>query len=267
MRPTYVLAIVVSICSPAFATNRGFMPGDAFFHSRLSQATSRRLVEDSDMILSFSRPATAIPSFCGFAGYWRIRLPDESRELARNLKILYDDLRKDIPRELREYVNEDGKTDIREVNGFHLFVYNREFDPLAWKIGLRYNENWVQDESSFGGSQATTRLEFFVSDPKAVVVDWRDSPLIPPLRTRCPPIPKRDMSIPWGNGIAGKQILEPVELDGDIQVIVTDTEDLRSYYRGSKNVRFFSVTNDGIKVFERQKGELQSEDWASEKDE
>ena len=180
------------VASPALATNRGFMPGDACFHSILTKDRLAALAASEKATVPFIRPKGEQFAFCGYAGYWSLQFPPNSDSLVKNLNALYTELRRYSPRELQEHVNSDGKTVQFETNGFHIVIYNRDFDPLKYNIALRYNETWSEDESSFGPRPRITRLESYVVDRVAFSNDWRDAKDVPPLRATHPSIPDQE---------------------------------------------------------------------------
>ncbi len=245
--------------NPAFATNRGFMPGDACFHSILTKDRLTALAESENATIPFVRPKDEQFAFCGYAGYWSLQLPPNSESLIKNLSSLYTELRRSSPREFRESVDSDGKTIHSETNGFHIFVYNHDFDPLKYDIALRYNENWSEDESSFGPESRITRLEPYVLDRVAFSNDWRDSKAVPPLRAMCPPVPDQEERMKLGVG--NKQIEDPVVATGQVQVILTDVGSFRRYLHRRNGATFYSVTNSGVKQYTVTKSEWVVSNW------
>ena len=254
-----LLAAILGSAQNLMATNRGFMPGDAFFHSVLTQDDCEQLTKSPLPTLEFVRPKGEPFTGCGYAGYWSLQLPAESAPLFSNLSKLYSGLRRHAPRELTEHIDGDGKKQQYETNGFHIFVYNKDFDPLRYDIALRYNETWVADESSFGPHPSITHLESFVIDSFAFSNDWRDAAVVAPLKTECPPIPDQERRMKLGMG--NKRIDESVLAKGDIQIIVTASPDLRRYVHRKNGTLFYSVTNEGIKQYQAKNGDWVVTDW------
>lgn len=256
--------VLLTLAHPACATNRGFMRGDACFHSILTKDLCTALADSDSPLLPFVRPKGEKFAFCGYAGYWSLQLPAGSEPLVKNLGVLYTSLRRNSPRELREHTDEEGTTSRIETNGFHLFVYNRDFDPLEYDIALRYNETWVDDESSFGPHPSITRLEPFVIDRVAFSNDWRDAAAVPPLRTECPPIPEQEKRMKLGMG--NKRIDAPVVAQGEVQIIVAVSDNLRRYVNRRRGATFYSVTNSGVKQYIAKHGEWVVTDWSPERE-
>jgi len=235
------------------------MPGDACFHSVLTKDRLSALVESENPTLPFIRPKGEQFAFCGYAGYWSLQLPPGSRPLVENLNTLYIELRRSSPRELREYVDSDGKTVQSETNGFHIFVYNHGFDPLKHNIALRYNETWSADESSFGPNPQITRLEPYLDDRVAVSNDWRDAKAVPALRATHPPIPNQEKRMRLGMG--NKRIDDPVVANDQVQVILTTVAEFRKYIHPRNGVMFYSITNTGVKQYTFKKSKWVVSDW------
>ena len=250
------------VATPALATNRGFMPGDACFHSILTKDPLAALAESEEATVPFVRPKGEQFAFCGYAGYWSLQLPPNSDPLIKNLNTLYTELRRYSLRELQESVNADGKTVQSETNGFHILIYNHDFDPLKYNIALRYNETWSDDESSFGPNPRITRLESYVVDRVAFSNDWRDAKAVPPLRATHPPIPDQEKRMKLGMG--NKRIDDLVVATGQVQVIVTPVAGFRRYIHRRNGVTFYSVTNAGVKQCTVKKGKWVVSDWSPE---
>ena len=260
MKNIFVIIIVVFAFSTVVeATDRGFMPGDAFFHSVLTKQRCETLQLSERPTLPYVRPQKEQSYLCGYAGYWNLQFAPGSQPLVANLCDLYNGLRRYEPREIVEFEAADGSIVSEETNGFHLFVYNRDFDTNRYHIALRYNESWGEDESSFGPRPASTRLELFVQDRLAFSDDWRDAAFVRPLKAVCPPIPDQEARRELGLG--NERIDAPVLVDGQIQVVVTATADFRRYVRRRNGATFYVVTQDGIKKHRIKDGKWSIADW------
>ena len=251
--------VLIAACRTAGATNRGFLPGDAFFHAMLTQELCRQLEESDSPSLAYVRPQSEAGAFCGYAGYWTLQLPADSRPLIQNLCTLYRHLRQSLPREIQEFQDAGGTVRQSETNGFHLFVYNADFDLQRYDIGLRYNESWSANESAFGPHPAITRLELFVDDKVAFSNDWRDAASVPRLRTICPPISDQERRKALGTG--NERVDDAVVVTGPVQIIVATSPKLARYVHRRNSMRFYSVTNDGIKEFTARKSKWVVRDW------
>ncbi|QDT14824.1 hypothetical protein [Alienimonas californiensis] len=272
-----VAAVACSLASltaatPAWATNRGFFPGDAFFHTTLTKEVAEKLRADASTPLRYATPDHEEGGFCGYTGYWNARLPADS-PLAARLADLYDRLRRDVVfREVSQAIEDDGTVTEWETNGFNLFLYNSDYNPRRRGIGLRYNETWVEDEMAFGPSRAGTRLEIFVDHPHAVSQDWRDAADVPPLNADCPPLPP----VPAREVLrmAGPMIEEPIRLRGPVLAVVTEQRDLNGYFRPRRSLdpfeieleigeTYYVVTTDGVTrhYFNRKTRRWQSDNW------
>ncbi len=262
----YIIAIITALSVPSTvrATDRGFLPGDAFFHSVLTRERCESLQRDEPPVLPYVRPKEEQPALCGYAGYWNMQFAPGSQPLISNLCDLYSDLRRDTPRELVEFEAADGSTVHHETNGFHLFVYNDDFDLKRHHVALRYNESWVTDESLFGPRPAFTRLELFVEDRIAFSDDWRDAASVPRLRAECPPIPDQEARMKLGLG--NRRIESPIVVDDRIQVVVTESSDFRRYVRRRNDATLYAVTADGIKVHRIKNRKWVVTDWQRDRE-
>lgn len=254
-----ILAFLLLVPS-AYATNRGFFPGDAFFHSVLTQDLCTALSDSDSSVIPYIPPKSEQGGFCGFAGYWSLQLGADSGMLIKNLCALYSEQRRFTPRKLHEYTDLNGNKTQYEKNGLHIFVYNHDFAPLRHNIALRYNENWVKDEASFGPRPTNTRLESFVIDRIAFSNDWRDAAAVPKLHVECPPIPDQENRMKLGLG--NRRIEAPVLVKGKVQVIVTALGDFGRYLHSRNGATFYSVTKSGIKQHAVRKGKWVVTDWS-----
>ena len=188
-------ALFALAAGSAGATNVGFLPGDAFFHTTLTKDVADGLAAGGSVTLSYDRPDDAEFMLCGYAGYWNAELPAD-HPLSPRLAAVYRRLRTDHEfREVVQYPQDDGSVREVETNGFRLFLYNVEYEPSRRKIGLRYNETWASDVAAFYTDPAKARhhvrLDLFMEDRLAFVRDWRDAAAGPPLKATCPPIQER----------------------------------------------------------------------------
>lgn len=135
---TMVLALPAARAS---AANIYFMPGDAFFHTQLTEDRVQSLSADrGSVVFGYVLPIESA-SFGGFAGFRRLEIRDFPPELSENLQLVYRKLRGEGGRIVLTY-SENGKEKTQELNGYHLFVYNKTADFGRQRIGIRYNESW-----------------------------------------------------------------------------------------------------------------------------
>ena len=260
LRVSLALALLAAVAGTAGAANRGFFPGDAFFHTTLTKQTADALRGEAPATLGYVRPEHAEWMFCGYTGYWNARLP-AGDPVGLRLADLNDRLRREVePRRVEQWVDSEGNHVERELNGFRLFFYNANYDADFRKIGIRYNETWIEDQAAFGSSRSAAILESFVIDSYAFSLDWRDAADVPPLATICPPPPELP-KVRFGNG--GPEVKEPVTFDGPILAVVTQDRDLRRYLRPKKGTTYYVVTADGVvrRRYEGRRRGWEADDW------
>ena len=243
-----VSPLVLAVFEMASATCHGniyFIPGDAFFHSRLTQAVLDRASPEKALVLDYD-PPTLSGGLGGYAGFQRIEITDLTKDIVESLRHVYSVFRAHDPKELRVEFAPDGGEMAVETNGFHLFVYPRNADWNEQRFGLKYNENWMElPEDAFVGSNrkgfAEVRAEVyfpFIKDYRAVSGNWKNSRRFSALPVNVP------KSVAWG--LMHKPIRIPVEISADnIQLVVLRYDDLWMYFTGRRFCDFFCISKGG----------------------
>lgn len=261
-----ILVLTPTASDLALGVNLAFMPGDAFFHSRLTRQSANELhFGDTSLLLSYDYPENSM-TFGGYAGFSNLQIINVNSQMSRNLRILYDALRESIPMIVEIAVDSDGKKEQQELNGFHVFIYNRRTEWKEQLIGLKYNEHWMNLPATALDSPtrkqgfaavAAIRYVSFYSSFKSVIQDWQYAPMYDPLGAKVP------QEIAWG--VSGPPINEPIETDAqEIQIIVLEEQDLDAYFEKEDGANFYSVSLVGIKRLTWKDGKLQSLDWSPE---
>ena len=246
--------------SPASATNIHFLPGDAFFYTRLTRETCDSLLKDSQFSLRYITSELSPGAFCGYAGFRQLQLPQSSRLLIANLVQVYTEVRKSSRRELTEYQDDHGQIELVETNGLPIFIYNESFDSKIHSIGLKYNESWVEDEMAFGVRKDRVKLDVFDPSPLLFGEEWKDSREVAPLQVKCPPIPELEQRKKYGLG--GDAVTEPVLCDGPVQIILIDVPNLKSYFQSRNKSDFYVIKSTGVtKHFTDEEGDRVVEPW------
>lgn len=249
--------------SLANATNIQFLPGDAFFYTRLTKETCDGLLKDERFSLSYLTSELSPGSFCGYAGYGHLRFPDGTQSLVENLTQVYTQVRKHHWRELTEHQDDNGQVRQLETNGLPMFIYNESFDPLRHFIGLKYNESWVEDELGFGVRKNFVKLDVFDPSPLMFGHEWRDSREIPPLQVKCPAIPDLEKRKKYGLG--GDLLMEPVFCEGPVQIILIDAPNLTTYFESRNDFEFYVIKSSGVtKHYFDEDGGKTAEPWRPE---
>ena len=240
------------------------MPGDAFFHSELTESS---LVEASDAGIRLKYSHVPVSGgLGGYAGFEFLVVTGDTTALRQHLRILYDSLRVDYPKEVR--VNRDGST--TELNGFHVFVYNAD---VKWsvgfssqRLGVKYNESWLDLPSSAFESE-TRQLGFgptkahsyttFVNMSDAVVHDWKYGKEIEGLAVGVPE------GVGWG--ITGPPIAASVSIvAARVQIVVIPESNLKPYFLLRRGHPFYTVTNRGVRLNCFKGEDVVSEEWHPE---
>ena len=255
-RPTLAALLVVAAVwqtpTTANANNNFFLPGDSFFHTVLTEAVLASLDKSKSPVFRYDRPDHLGSFLCGYAGFGQLQVKEMSPAIKKNLKTLYRHLREQYPLQI-ELVQETklvrdasggfdnevrtGKILRREINGFSMFFYNADFDANRYRLGLKYNENWVEEVVAFGHSHEHAQFEFFVREEKAILSDWRDCRLVKPLDVISPPIKKRRSSHP----------LPPITLKSKVRIFVLAEANFHSAFGRSDFI--YEVTETGVQLY------------------
>ena len=234
------------------ANNNFFLPGDSFFHTVLTEAVLADIEKSKSPVFRYDRPDHLDSFLCGYAGFEQLQVKEMSPVIKKNLQTLYRHLREEYPLQI-ELVQETklvrdasggfdnlvktGKILRRELNGFSMFFYNADFDANRYRLGLKYNENWLEEVVAFGHSREHAQFEFFVREEKAILSDWRDCRLVKPLDVISPPIKKRRSSNP----------LPPITLNSKVRIFVLAEANFVSAFGRSDFI--YEVTEAGIQLY------------------
>lgn len=191
------------------AHNTFFLPGDAFFHTVLTEDTLTQIDKEKSPIFKYDRPKFLEDSLCGHAGFSKLEFRNMPVAFKQRLRQVYDELREDVHKRIEiknEIIYKKGEFgDIavktgnqikREINGFSVFIVNADFNLAKYILGLKYNEDWADQVTAFSHDRNHVRLESFIQTPEAIAEDWRDSQLVAPLSTKCPPISNKNIAVP-----------------------------------------------------------------------
>jgi hypothetical protein len=239
------------------ANNNYFLPGDSFFHAVLTEAVLVEMEKSKSPVFKYNRPDHLNSFFCGYAGFEQLQVKDMSPAIKKNLTMLYRHLREAYPLQI-ELIQETklvrdasggfdnevktGKMLRREMNGFSMLFYNADFDADRYRLGLKYNENWVEQVVAFGHRQEHVQFEFFVREEEAILSDWRDCRLVKPLDVISPPITKRRSSNP----------LPPITLKSKVRIFVLPEADFNAAFDRSGFV--YEITETGVQIYGQGRG-------------
>ena len=255
---------VLSLWLPtlAFSNNNFFMPGDAFFPTSLTE-NELQVLADSDAQkheFTYDSYRTWEGAFCGNAGFTSAACAKIDKRFVANLVKTYNLIREDYPKEIVE-IKKDGDVKRTETNPIRVLFYRADFPykslaagkaPRAY-LGIRYNENWVEESVKFGHSRHRVRMCSLIRHQKAPMICWRDSSHFPGLQIE---IPKR---FNYRTALRADSNT-PVKIVDDIKAIVLPPEPLLEYFRfdtgsyltypGEIYLPVYVVTSGGIKKIE-----------------
>lgn len=225
------ILFVLGLCpSSVQASNTHFLPGDAFYHTILTEELVTWIQTEESPVFEYERPAHFPGAFCGNAGYSRIAFEKMPVLLKQNLRDAYFDLRNKYPKRI-EVTYYGGKESRQiETNGFHLFFYNEDFNLNEHDLAVKYNEAVLLGDLS--------RIPKEVHDQVVI-------PTVPSgLRGRLRDGPTLERFIPDWNGAEhrdaksvaplnvvypdGKAIKTPT-LNGGIKCLIVTKEELNRY--------------------------------------
>mgnify|MGYP006133254119 CR=1 FL=1 len=248
----FVVTVAWQAGSTAHANNNYFLPGDSFFHTVLTEAVLAEIEKSKSPVFQYDRPDHLDFYLCGYAGFEQLQVKEMSPAIKKNLQLLYRHLREEHPLRI-ELVPETklvrdasggfdrevktGKILRRELNGFSMFFYNADFDAKRYRLGLKYNENWLEEVVAFGHSRKHAQFEFFVREEKAILSDWRDCRLVKPLDVISPPIKVRRSSNP----------LPPITLKSKVRIFVLPEGKFSSAFNRSDFI--YEVTGAGVQLY------------------
>ena len=197
------ISVILLLASSVSAHNTYFLPGDAFFFSRLDADDLQQLQTTSSPIFQYGNPFNGAAG-CGYIGYEKIELHEMDKATKDSLVKSYRTFEKEIEAGLEKLSARASsgkgqfKSDTILKPEINVFVYSAEYDWKRFGIGIQYNENWLDESISFGTKHEHTRLNAFSS--RSIVNNWRDSKLVEPLSVECPKLPAehgKDFPMSW----------------------------------------------------------------------
>lgn len=233
------LTITLFLTSIAHANNNLFLPGDAFFPTILSKQSLEQLLDAPDKQHRFTYANWAYEgALCGYAGYG-VAAAKLDRAVLDNLELAYDFMRQSEPRLLEESI-EDSDIKLIEVNPIKLLIYAADFEFPKRALGLRYNENWVDEAVTFGHRRSHLRLCRLVEDLAAVELAWRDSSVVAAWPSQLPKVE------PTSRGVRR----EPVILNGPFKIYLIGSESLTDIFKRKERYNtVLCVDSQGVTVF------------------
>lgn len=262
LQVTGVILAVLALTLPVNAATPGFLPGDAYFGTLLDQKLADRLGKDSEnLVLDYYAPIEWF-ALCGYHGFWNLELKNLDQRTAKNISSLYNHLRTELGHDkmIRVRRTDTGEIEERETNPFLLLIMNKDFDQRRFRIGLKYNESWMEVRGfSFTGEQAETPPDSpssakycsLIKGETAAVEDWRNARAVHPLKVLVPD------GINWKQG-GGRMIETPVSVDcSQVTFLIIPKEALQDVFKRKIDVPYYAVTGDTVEevFWKRERGE------------
>lgn len=245
-----VCLLWVLSCNVVWANNNLFLPGDAFFPTELTADDLGRLTAgpNNPPVFEYSTLGGYDLAFCGYAGYGRAKVPALDGAFVENLKQAYASIREGEDRQLVERKVNGTKT-LVETNPVRILFYRQDFAFPKFKLGLRYNEDWVNEVLQFGYRRQDIRLCCLVEGAAAVEEEWRDATSVARLDASVPevdkkPVPRTD---------------ESVTINGPVKAFVLNSRPLSDYFAPKKNTSVLVVDSSGITKLTYVEGEWTAE--------
>jgi hypothetical protein len=204
--------------SPVYGNNNLFLPGDAFFPTELTAEKLNQLQKADEPEFDYSSFDGYEGAFCGYAGYSRAKIRAVDRAFIGNLINVYAEIRELSPKHLVE-TRRDGKTVLEETNGIRVLFYPANFEFPKYRLGLRYNEKWVEETVAFGHRAQDIRICELVSGADAIMESWRDSRIVGGFELKRPTVKPEP----------GERADDPVVLLGSVKALVIPDEPLVNY--------------------------------------
>lgn len=228
------------LVSEAVANNNFFLPGDAFFPTQLTAEDLRVLQtgEAAGKIFHYSSFGGYEGAFCGYAGYSRAQIAAVDRSFITNLVTVYGQVRQYERKELVEVV-EKGKTKQVETNGIRVLFYPQDFDITKFKLGLQYNEKWVDETMKFGHERQQIRLCELIDDKEAVIASWRDASLVGSFEIVLPKVKLE----------GGTPVEAPFSIKGPVKAIVLQQHTLKEYFHAKTSPTMYVVDSKSVQQF------------------
>ncbi len=218
------MLLVLTFAVSATANNTFFLPGDAFFYTRLDRAATLRLAKSKFPIVTYGSKGNGA-FLCGYIGHRKLLFQGMTRETKQAFVSVFDRLQTNI------------EQDPTAGGSMSVFIYSKSYDWKKYGLALQYNEDWVDESVRFGVPREHAWLGSFVEKASPMVRNWRDAELVAPLEAKCPLLPKRH-----GQGVP----TSPIKVDAD---------KCRFLVIPSRNFDAYAEPVDGLLVYEITDGE------------
>lgn len=171
------------------ANNNLFLPGDAFFPTSLTKDGIAKMRDTKTGVRTFEFVATDQlgGAMCGYAGYANATIPSVDDAFVENLVLVFSKIHRRSRSDQRKRTKKASDHDM-ETDGMRILFYPGSFDFQEHRIGLKYNENWVEETKKFGHDRAHISYGSLVDRADAVAISWRDSSEVEGLQVTIPDV-------------------------------------------------------------------------------
>jgi hypothetical protein len=227
-----------------------FLPGDAFFHTQMTEEMVNELRNGKRRYLTYVRLSGG--AFRGSAGYVNLEFDEAPEYLNEGLFRAYWWVRScNKPRFIDNRViamdEATGKLsvaaapELEEYPGISVFIYNSDFDFTSYEIGLKYNETWYEEMERFGFSPGHVQLDEFFLSPTAIALSWQMARRVDGLK----------VAVPAGDVPDRKASPEPIVVSGPVVALIPLCNDAQQSLDFDAVFEVIAVTPEGVVLYER----------------
>lgn len=223
-----VLLVLLAFALPLRAHNNLFLPGDAFFTAMVTIDEVEKW-RPGPVTLMYDR-LRSVTYFCGYLGYRKAIIADVTQATIDGMLGTLRQLEKE-GRGYREGEADDGK----KIRWFRVFLYQRDCNLGAMRIGLRYNEHWATIQRAHASEEHVMYDE--IGDAGAIVENWQSCELVRALThtaTGTLADAKQDGS---------SEITLPAV---DIKFVVCTNTDIQPYVNLSEDLEWHEITDESV---------------------
>ncbi|WP_417387134.1 hypothetical protein [Gimesia sp.] len=217
-----------------------FLPGDAYFHTAVSEKVLKKLDDDSNFPFKYGLLNWQL----NHAGYYSLSLGNQNQNLVKQIKTAYYSIRHNlVPLQLEVWGKSpnsvadhppEGKTEFIEMNRLDLFFVNEDFDWKKYRFPIKYNEDWYKELSKFGFPNAD--YGSLVDTTDAILDSWRLSTQISPLSVKLPDVPV----------IKQQAIKAPMLATGRLKALMLINTKYKKYFKRKDHQQLFEITNEMV---------------------
>jgi len=218
------------------------LPGDAFFSAEFKKDLFAKKSETGALNFEYHRYAGEFMA-CGYAGYENLTVSGVPEAVLKNLQKVHTIAFAEFEKRAEVDRYDDTKTPY-----FPLYVYNRSF-PLSSPFGVKYNENWVDEQTKEAGRGHAIYDELYGRGSTSLVIDdWASSKDIAPLKISAE---RKPMGKTGESGIVEEPIQANVK---DVMFVILAGGDVAKFSRREEGMVFFVVTEKILRYRFDRKG-------------